>query len=121
MDRSHALHCVSVPDSLTDEAAYCSAFVDTLVNLGLLKVDKEPIVLCGEDRDWNWWLEQPPAFKGAAVKYIIATNFKMGASAMERAVKEMFASPYSVGGMITPRHAIEAIERAGLKIVEAGS
>jgi hypothetical protein len=39
----------------------------------------------------------------------------------ERAVDAMFCHPGSLGGMITPRGALAALEAAGLKIVEVGA
>lgn len=69
MTRDEAIELI-VGDGWFGPTEVAAKWVDIYSGLGMLTFDKEPITLCGEDPDWNWWLAQPPEFKAAAVKQI---------------------------------------------------
>lgn len=107
MDRAEAVKRVIEPDAGYDHA---HAFVDSLVALGLLKLEIEPVTLCGEDPDWNWWLSQPKEFKAAAVKEFRAKQINANTKFCEATIK-----------YVDPDHWLDflsGIALAGLKIVE---
>ena len=58
------------PFRLYGEDARGGWLLDCLVALDLLQIEDTDTVLCKENEDWDWWLKQPPEFKGKVVGFI---------------------------------------------------
>lgn len=93
--------------------------LDCIVELCMIKLgepEREPIVLCGEDPDWNWWLLQTKEFREAAVKHLRNTGFRLKSDLDYQlesiALAHMPASIF--------REFKEELDRAGLQITEKG-